>query len=203
MIALACATQARSGLSEARGFRIPRVATLTVSRDLPVVANRFRNRAITRSAVVVLTRTPIPTVLAMPTSSTVNPEVIAAQQVPMDAMRLPRLARSRRFATQQIDSLSDGLHVPWIAAGSIPAEVINLQSVRDRTDQHLIARAMRLREPSLPLRMAIAGITMPVAGIRPALVTTTDHSDDIVGKHRLTARRHIRIYSRLPLGVRA
>jgi hypothetical protein len=71
------------------------------------------------------------------------------------AVRLPSRLRRQSFAAQDVLLVRDGFEMLGVDAGSVPAEMIDLQAGRDWSDHHLVRHAMRLSHLPVEVELAV------------------------------------------------
>lgn len=70
-------------------------------------------------------------------------QIVTGQDVATPAVRLGGIARGNGVSAQRVRAASDRLKVCRIHAGSVAAQVIQLESGRNRADAQLVGHTMR------------------------------------------------------------
>jgi hypothetical protein len=113
------------------------------------------------------------------------------ERVPVDAVGLSCVPRADPDPSKQVDPSGDRLHMGWVLARSVPAEMIDVKTNGDWPDQEFI------RDPvgALHARAAPATTDLPVPETlgsepRPALIWTAaiDFGPIALGEWRSLAR---------------
>ena len=171
---------------------------------MPAVAVRFSrmvwNRwryAIAGASIVVLPASAVSTFVAVATATPINPKVIAAERVSVDAVRLTGLMGGWRSAAPDVDSFRYRLQMRRITARSIPAQVVQYAAIRNLADKHLIDCSVRCDALALPIAITVTRSGIAVARIRPAFTGPILHgSDEAFNQSRFVRCAHSAIYNR-------
>ena len=76
----------------------------------------------------------------------------------MEAMRLTSLSRDVISASKDVLALRDRLKMSRVHAGAVATEVINLKTVRNRPDVHLVSDDMSALNSPLVIELAVAQV---------------------------------------------
>lgn len=160
-----------------------------------VIGHRGR-RTVARASVVRLARSARTAGNTVTPPPTIAPQIVTAQRVSVHALRLSRLASPRTIATEQVDARRYRFHVSRVAARPVPAEMINLKTIRDGTNEQPISGGVRFDSDSVERGVAVSCSLVAVAWVRPAVVRSVGARGKVTFQNGLSA--HGPIYNHAP-----
>jgi len=107
---------------------------------------------------------------ALPISS--HPKIVALKRVPRWAMRFGGIDSRRRGTPQFVLCAGDNFEVPRVDALSVSAQVVDLQSSRDRTGTQQVRDAVSVLLPTIVPELAVSPVVharCPHMASRPSI----------------------------------
>jgi hypothetical protein len=89
-------------------------------------------------------------------SSLVDVGVLLVEGMAALAMRLRGVGRRGRFAAQDIDAGRDRFQVSWVDAGAVPAKVVQVDALRNWSNDEFITDAMSALGAPVDVEQAVA-----------------------------------------------